>query len=209
MTDTDRRDHWDEVYHGKGETRVSWYQETPTPSLELIDRAGITAEDAVVDIGGGASRLVDALLDRGVRTISVLDLSRAALDAAASRLGVTADRVTWIVADVTAWTPDRLYDLWHDRAAFHFLVDPAARAAYVACLTRALRPGGHAIIATFAPDGPERCSGLPVVRWDATSLAATLGDGFELVESRRHLHLTPSNAPQSFQFSLFRRRPLP
>ena len=205
MTDHDRQPHWQGVYTSKGEAEVSWFQESPTTSLEMIELAGVSPAAAIIDIGGGASRLADALLDRGFQAVSVLDLSAAALQTAKARLGARGNQVEWIVADVTTWQPIRSYDLWHDRAAFHFLTDARDRAAYVSCLTKAVKTGGHAMIATFAPDGPERCSGLPVMRYDAESLAAVLGGAFTLVNSRRHEHTTPWGATQRFQFSLFRR----
>jgi trans-aconitate methyltransferase len=200
-----RQDHWQAVYTSKGEKDVSWFQEHPALSLDLIALAGGTAGSAIIDIGGGASRLVDALVAKGFVAVSLLDLSEAAVATAKARMGRQADKVTWIVADVTAWQPDGVFDIWHDRAAFHFLTEDRDRAAYMACLTRALKPGGHAIIATFAPDGPEKCSGLPVMRYDAESLGRTLGSAFKLVEARREAHVTPWNAVQQFQFSLFRR----
>lgn len=206
MNDTNRGTHWENVYRTKGEREVSWFQETPSISLELIRSAGATRHSAIVDIGGGASRLVDALVDEGYEAVTVLDLSESALAAAKTRLGQAAARVIWIVADVVRWKPLRSYDVWHDRAAFHFLTDAADRTAYVECLREALRPGGHAIIATFALDGPERCSGLPVIRYDAASLGEVLGSAFNLVESRRHDHHTPMGSTQRFQFSMFRRR---
>ncbi len=196
--------HWEAVYTTRGENEVSWYQENPAPSLELFARVGATPSMKIIDIGGGASRLVDSLLAEGFRAITVLDLSTAALGAAKARLGAQAAKVRWIVADATAWEPTEGYDIWHDRAAFHFLTEERDRAAYVARMKQALRVGGHAIIATFAPDGPERCSGLPVMRYDAESLGRTLGQGFELIETRRRAHATPSGASQSFQFSVFR-----
>ena len=205
MSDLGRGAHWENVYRTKGERDVSWFQETPAVSLALIAAASATRESAIIDIGGGASRLVDALLDEGYADVTILDVSEAALAAAKARLGNAAARAGWIVSDVTAWKPPRRYDLWHDRAAFHFLTDAADRRAYVDCLTQALRPGGHAIIATFALDGPERCSGLPVVRYDATSLGHALGSDFDLIETRRHDHATPMGSTQRFQFSLFRR----
>jgi trans-aconitate methyltransferase len=162
-------------------------------------------EAAIIDIGGGASRLVDALLARGFQDITVLDLSESALGAAKARLGLRANQVQWVVADVTTWEPPQTYDLWHDRAAFHFLTEEAARSAYVDRLRKALKPSGHVIIGTFAPDGPQRCSELPVIRHDAESLAAILGTGFELTDTRRHKHLTPWGTTQQFQFSAFRR----
>ena len=146
---------------------------------------------------------MDGLLERGFQDVTVLDLSSSALTAAKVRLGSNAERVQWIVADVTTWEPPRTYDVWHDRAAFHFLVAEPDRAAYLSRLARALRPGGHAIIATFAPDGPDSCSGLPVMRYDAESLGLLLGPAFQLVSTRRHEHLTPSGRTQAFQFSTF------
>lgn len=160
----------------------------------------------MIDIGGGASRLVDALLGAGWRSITVLDLSSAALEAARQRLGKAADTVEWIRRRRYAvGRPARPFDIWHDRATLHFLTDPDDRAAYVERLAMALKPGGHAIIATFAPDGPERCSGLPVMRYDPATLAATLGPSFRLIEERRHTHTTPWGSTQAFQFSVLRR----
>jgi trans-aconitate methyltransferase len=200
-----RQDHWQAVYTSKGERDVSWFQESPSTSLDLIALAGATASSAIIDIGGGASRLVDALVAKGFGAVSVLDLSEAAVKTAKARMGSQADKVSWIVADVTIWQPEGVFDVWHDRAAFHFLTDEGDRAAYISRLTAALKPGGHAIIATFAPDGPEKCSGLPVMRYDAESLGRTLGGAFKLVEARREAHVTPWNSVQQFQFSLFRR----
>jgi SAM-dependent methyltransferase len=202
-----RQAHWEGVYTKKGENEVSWFQENPAPSLELIAQVGATPASAIIDIGGGASRLVDNLTDRDFENVTVLDLSEAALEAAKGRLGGRAAQVHWIAADATVWEPAKVYDVWHDRAAFHFLTDDCDRAAYVVRLERALKVGGHAIIATFALDGPERCSGLPVVRYDPVSLGQTLGRTFRLVDSRQHTHATPWGSDQSFQFSVFRRSP--
>jgi trans-aconitate methyltransferase len=206
MSKASTKDHWETVYTTKAETDVSWFQDSPSPSLELIERLKPAKDARVVDIGGGASRLVDALLERGFRHVTVLDISQAALDLACLRLGRRASQARWIVDDVTQWEPSQRFDIWHDRAAFHFLVEPADRAAYVARLKQALKPGGHAIIATFAPDGPEKCSGLPVYRADADAVAKELGEGFVLVDSSRHNHVTPNNSSQRFQFSVFQRR---
>lgn len=199
------RAHWDDAYATKGDTGVSWFEDTPSSSLELIRQAGAGPKSSVIDVGGGASRLADALLLEGVGEITVLDISPAALDACKARLGASADSVKWIVADVTEWVPEHSYDIWHDRAAFHFLTKADARAAYVERLCAALKPGGHAIVATFASDGPERCSGLPVMRYDPAGLAAVLGPSLELVDQRRHMHTTPWGSTQAFQFSLLRR----
>jgi 2-polyprenyl-3-methyl-5-hydroxy-6-metoxy-1,4-benzoquinol methylase len=205
MSDVSRKTHWERVYTTKGEREVSWFQENPVPSLELIGLAGLPTDAAVIDIGGGASRLVDALAERKIGKITVLDLSAVALDAARERLGEKGADVKWVVADVTTWEPSQTYDVWHDRAAFHFLTDASDRSAYVGNLKKAVRPGGHVIIGTFASDGPERCSGLPVMRYDAGDLGAILGTGFDLMDSRRHDHTTPWGAVQRFQFSTFRR----
>jgi SAM-dependent methyltransferase len=207
MQNESRQAHWEDVYTKKGENEVSWFQENPAPSLELIAQVGATSASAIIDIGGGASRLVDSLIDRDFEDVTVLDLSAAALGAAKARLGSRAAQVHWIVADVTVWEPLKAYDIWHDRAAFHFLTEDRDRAAYVARLERALKVGGCAIIATFALDGPERCSGLPVVRYDPASLGQTLGRAFQLVDSRRQAHSTPWASNQSFRFSVFRRCP--
>ncbi len=149
--------------------------------------------------------MADALVAEGYHSVSVLDVSEKALATSRGRLGPRAKDITWIVADVTAWQPDKNYDLWHDRAAFHFLTEPADRTAYAECVRKAVRPGGHVIIGTFAPDGPERCSGLPVVRHDAASIGEVLGPSFKLIESRRHDHKTPGGTIQRFQFSRFKR----
>jgi SAM-dependent methyltransferase len=205
MQTEDRRDHWERVYASKGETEVSWFEETPVPSLELIKLTGAQPSSAIIDIGGGASRLVDCLLAQGFEDITVLDISSPALASARARLGEKASKITWIVADVTEWQPPKLYDVWHDRAAFHFLTGDSEQRAYVQHLGQALRPGGHAIIGTFALDGPEKCSGLAVARYSAETLGALLGPEFLLIDSRRHEHVTPWGAVQNFQFGTFRR----
>lgn len=203
---SDRTTHWQNVYATKDEAEVSWFQASPAISLEMIRAASPDRVAAIIDIGGGASRLVDALLQDGYRNLAVLDLSANALDAAKVRIGGAASTVDWIVADATTWRPAKTWDVWHDRAAFHFLTDPLDRAAYVERLRSAVAPGGHVIIATFAPDGPEKCSGLPVRRHDSASLSAELGPEFELVETRSETHRTPWHSTQAFQFSRFRRR---
>jgi SAM-dependent methyltransferase len=205
MEDVGRHAHWEGVYTSKGEDEVSWFQEEPAPSLDLLRLAGAHPLTALIDIGGGASRLVDSLLAQGFVNITVLDLSEAALAKARARLGEKSSDVKWIAADVTRWQPSGIYDVWHDRAAFHFLTDQAEQAAYTRVLKRALRPGGHAIIGTFALDGPEKCSGLPVARHSGESLGVILGPDFSLVDSRRHEHTTPWKSVQRFQFSTFRR----
>lgn len=200
----ERVSHWERVYREKDDTQLSWHQDDPSISLELCDIAGVHSGSSVIDIGGGTSRIAARLIERGLSDVSVLDVSEAALDRSRRDLGPVGDQIKWIAADVTTWTPNRSYDLWHDRAVFHFLVDEDDRLAYIDRLRRCLRPGGHAIIATFALDGPEKCSGLPVVRYDPQGLSAVLGDAFTLVAERRHMHPTPWGSPQSFQFSLLR-----
>jgi ubiquinone/menaquinone biosynthesis C-methylase UbiE len=205
MNNTEREAHWQNVYATKAEKEVSWFQENAAQSLDLIAATGVSTDAAIIDVGGGASRLIDSLLEKGFRRVAILDLSANALEETKKRLGRRGDGVNWIVADVTTWEPSNTYDLWHDRAAFHFLTEPADRDAYLARVKRAVRPGGHVVIATFAPDGPERCSGLPVVRYDPQALASTLGPAFDLVGSRSHDHLTPGGNTQRFQFSRFTR----
>ena len=205
MSDASRQSHWENVYASKRENEVSWFQESPAPSLALIAEVRATPGSAIIDVGGGASRLVDHLIDRGFHDVTVLDLSAAALEASKARLGERAGSAQWLVADVTTWEPSRTYDIWHDRAAFHFLTEERDRAGYIERLKQGLKIGGHAIIATFAPDGPEKCSGLPVARYDGASLARTLGAAFKLLHTQRHEHATPWDSRQIFQFSVFRR----
>lgn len=191
--------HWDTIYRTKPPHQLSWFQAEPRTSLDLIRRAVPDVNAAIIDVGGGASTLVDRLHSAGYRRLTVLDLSPSALETARGRLGPGADDVTWIEADVlTADLPPGHFDLWHDRAVFHFLTAAADRARYVDQVRTALRPGGHVIVATFADDGPEMCSGLPVRRYAAEDLAAALGTGFELVETRREVHVTPRGTQQPF-----------
>ena len=205
MTASERQAHWQNVYLSKGEQQVSWTQADPQPSLGLIEKFAPGRDASIIDVGGGASRLVDALLARGFAAITVLDLSEAALQSAQARLGGRGATVQWIAADATAWQPAQSFDIWHDRAAFHFLVEQSDRAGYIERLNAGVKPGGHAIIATFAPDGPEKCSGLQVQRYDPESLSRTIGSAFDLVEHQGHRHVTPWGAVQSFQFSVLRR----
>jgi 2-polyprenyl-3-methyl-5-hydroxy-6-metoxy-1,4-benzoquinol methylase len=204
-TSEERRAHWQQVYTTKAADAVSWYQRSPEPSLRMIEAAGLPVSARVIDVGGGASMLADALLDRGFRAITVLDISAAALDIASRRMGARATAIDWHAADVRTWRPDHRYDLWHDRAAFHFLTEAADRRAYLDTLAAALEPGGRVIMATFAEDGPERCSGLPVRRYGAAALAEELGDGFSLSEHWTETHRTPAGTEQSFTWALFRR----
>lgn len=198
--------HWNQVYGSRAATDVSWYEAHPARSLEFIRAAGIRPDEAIIDVGGGASILVEELFGEGYRDLTILDISAEALRTQRERLGRRGIVPTLIQEDVTRFRPQRSYALWHDRAVFHFLVQPEDRLRYVDVLGRALRPGGHAIIATFGPSGPERCSGLSVARYDAQALAGELGAGFALIDSALHLHRTPRGAEQQFLYARFDRR---
>ena len=202
---SERQDHWTRVYQQKAPSDVSWYQAQPEPSLRALDRFGAGPSNSLIDIGGGASNLVDELLRRGWADLTVLDVAAPALEASKKRLGPDAEKVHWQVADITDWRPPRRYDVWHDRAVFHFLTKTTQRAAYRRSLTAGLAQGGLLIIATFALDGPDKCSGLPVQRYDAAGLAAEVGEAFQLIESWREAHITPWRATQSFNWCAFRR----
>lgn len=184
-------EYWDRVW-GQGVETRSWYQKVQTPSLAMLDAVGASATDSLVDIGGGATTLVDALLGRGYRDVTELDVSAVAIDAARSRLGDRASGVTWVVSDLLDWRPGRVYRVWHDRAALHFLTGEADRCRYVDTLTEATVAGSVAIVATFAPDGPDHCSGLPVVRYSADDLAQLLGERWRPIVSCGEAHRTPS-----------------
>lgn len=202
---SERETHWRKVYTDKQPEDVSWFQDTPAQSLLALDRFQAEPSQSLIDIGGGASTLVDALLARGWGDVTVLDIAAPALAAAQARLGEADAAVTWVVADITDWQPPRQYDIWHDRAVFHFLTEPAQRAAYLRTLGDGLTAGGLAIFATFAPDGPETCSGLPVERYDADKLSTSLGPRFQLEASWRDEHRTPWDASQAFTWCVFRR----
>lgn len=198
------RSHWEDVYGGKPGNETSWYQPHLERSLEWI--AGLAApSDAVIDVGAGASTLVDDLLDRGFHDVTVLDVSGAAMAVTKARLGDRARGVCWIEADITAWRPERRYDVWHDRAVLHFMTTSAQQEAYVAALRAGTRAGTLLVIGTFALDGPEKCSGLPVQRYSAESLAARLGSDFQLLEHAREIHRTPWGSDQAFTFVAMRR----
>jgi SAM-dependent methyltransferase len=201
----ERKSHWDEVYNRRQVTQVSWYQSRPEKSLELIRASGVQLHHPIIDVGGGASFLIEALLDLGYCDLTVLDISSEALEKLRSRLSTRAAAVALLQQDVTAFRPMRRYALWHDRAVFHFLVHDDDRKRYVDALKQALYPAGHVVIATFGPEGPERCSGLPVKRYDAASLAKELGEEFLLVESSVELHHTPQGASQQFLYCRFQK----
>jgi len=206
ISEWDRKQHWETVYGNKTAEETSWYQLFPRLSLSMIARARVGRDAALIDIGGGASLLVDNLLDQGYRDLTVLDISAGALAQASSRLGQRAGRITWVEADVTAYEPSRQFDLWHDRAAFHFLTEAKDRQRYMAVLRQALAPRGQVIVATFAPGGPQKCSGLDIVQYDAELLGDELGPGFTLQEQHRERHQTPGGREQLFNFFRFKRR---
>lgn len=197
-------EHWDGAY-ALGETTRSWYQQRARQSMVLFERGGVTSTDSVVDVGGGASVLVDDLLARGFMDLTVLDISASALLLARQRLGASASAVTWLTEDLLRWTPARTFDVWHDRAVLHFLTDRRDRNQYCSVLESATAPGSLAIIAAFAPDGPDRCSGLPVQRYGIESIRALLGPQWSLVSDDREVHTTPSGAAQPFTWAVFRR----
>jgi SAM-dependent methyltransferase len=203
----DRQAHWRHVYATRPAESVSWYRPHLEVSLELLDRGGLNPDSRIIDIGGGASTLVDDLLGRGVAQVTVLDLSAEALEVAQARLGARGDTVRWIAADLRAADlPAGGFDLWHDRAVLHFLGDTTDAALYARQAERAVRPGGHAVVSGFAPDGPERCSGLPVARRSPGEIASLLGSGWTLLEQRTEQHVTPGGSQQSFAYALLRRR---
>jgi SAM-dependent methyltransferase len=191
--------HWDRRYQDVGAESVSWYQERPTTSLELFEVLGVDSTRSVLDVGGGASRLVDFLVGGAYGDVAVLDLSGVALEVARARLGDPAG-VEWVHHELTSWRPPRRWDVWHDRAVLHFLVAEEDRTAYRRVLREALSPGGAVVIGTFAEDGPSHCSGLPVRRHSRAELCAFLGDGFEVVEQRREVHRTPAGTEQPFNW---------
>jgi len=197
--------HWEHVYQSKAADAVSWYRPHLERSMQLIRCAAPDLSASVIDVGGGESTLVDDLLAAGYRDITVLDISSTAIEVSKQRLGSDAERVAWLAADITeVELPEHRYDVWHDRAVFHFLTDPAQRADYVRQVTRSVKPGGHVIVATFGSDGPQKCSGLDVVRYDADALHDEFGAAFQLLESTNELHETPFRSIQQFVYCLCR-----
>jgi 2-polyprenyl-3-methyl-5-hydroxy-6-metoxy-1,4-benzoquinol methylase len=197
----DEKTHWEKVYTTKAPESVSWYRAHLETSLALIERAAVARSASIIDIGGGESTLVDDLLFRGYTNITVLDVSQTAIEVTKERLGSAAEQVCWVVGDIVEIDLEpHAYDLWHDRAVFHFLTTPERRLAYVRQVTRAVRPGGHVIVSTFGPEGPTKCSGLEVMSYDAESLHGEFGGRFRLVESTKELHQTPSGTTQQFLY---------
>jgi SAM-dependent methyltransferase len=195
------QEHWEQIYRAKAPDQLSWYSPHLSASLELIQRASVSHSASIIDVGGGESTLVDDLLERGYRNITVLDISQAAIDANKKRLGKKAERVHWLTADITKveLEPAR-FDVWHDRAVFHFLTASNDRVAYVRQVVKAVKHGGQVIVSTFGPEGPTRCSGLDVVRYDAESLHDEFGKRFRLLESSKQLHHTPFGTLQQFLY---------
>ena len=201
----EREGHWERVYETRSTDEVSWFQAEPSVSRRLVE-AAVGTNGSVVDVGAGASRLVDLLLDDGFTDLTVLDVSARALAVVRQRLGQRSTEVTWVHGDVLDWHPGRSFDVWHDRAVFHFLTDPQDRSRYVELVQRVVHPGGTVIVATFAPDGPTDCSGLPVSRSDAAGLASMFGEAFVLGHTEREEHLTPSGALQPFTWAVLHRQ---
>lgn len=198
-------EHWQRIYATRRPDQVGWFEPDPTMSRRLVMAAIEQGARSVIDVGGGASFLVDHLLARGIERVAVVDISKAAIDVARHRLGERASDVEWIVADATTLDDVGTFDVWHDRAVFHFLIEPVSRHRYVALSEHTVGTGGFAVMATFAPDGPERCSGLPVQRYDPDELARECGAGWRLHLSERHVHVTPGGVEQNFVYSTFRR----
>lgn len=208
MTNVEPREHWNQVYLSKSPSDVSWFQPQAKLSLELIRRAAPDVNSPIIDVGGGASTLVDGLLHAGYRDVTVLDISGAALALARARLGDRAAQVKWIEADVLSHPlPRAAYAVWHDRAVFHFLTDERDRIRYVAQVRAAVRDNGHVIVASFGPDGPEKCSGLDVMRYSPESMHGEFGGGFRLLDSVRETHVTPWGAEQAFVYCMCRMEP--
>ncbi len=197
----DVKSHWEKVYTAKAPESVSWYRAHLETSLALIERAAVVRSSSIIDVGGGESTLVDDLLLHGYKNLAVLDVSRIAIEVTKKRLGSAGEQVRWLVGDIVEIELEHCaYDLWHDRAVFHFLTTPERRIAYVQQVTRAVKPGGHVIVSTFGPEGPTKCSGLEVMRYGAESLHGEFGGRFRLVESSKELHETPSGTTQQFLY---------
>ncbi len=203
----DRKAHWEKIYKDKSENETSWFQPKPETSLSLIEATGEKPHAPFIDVGGGASRLVDQLLEQGWKHLAVLDISSAALETTRRRLGSHSDQVRWLEADILETMLPGPWRIWHDRAVFHFLVEQGDRQRYLEQLRANLEPGGHCIIATFATNGPEMCSGLPVRRYSPETLAETLGSEFHLQQTLGEQHHTPAGKVQSFVYCRFRYRP--
>ncbi|HEX3471038.1 MAG TPA: class I SAM-dependent methyltransferase [Silvibacterium sp.] len=204
MNPLETREHWDRVYGVRSPEQVSWFRPHLETSIALIERAGTDRDTAIIDVGGGTSTLVDDLLGRGYTNVTVLDISQSAIEIAKKRLGEASRLIRWMRADVAqALLPAQTYDVWHDRAVFHFLTQPEQRLSYVSTVASSVRPGGHIIVSTFGPEGPTRCSGLDVVRYGPDSLRAEFGHRFRLLESSTKSHQTPFGTTQQFLYCCF------
>lgn len=199
----DAKTHWENIYSNNTPHKVSWYQESPRLSLQLIHNANIAHDAAIIDVGAGASHLVDSLLQQGYNNLSVLDISAHALNQAQKRLGESAKNIHWHEQDITRFKPEQLFTLWHDRAVFHFLTQAKDRENYKKVLHSALKPQCHLIIAAFAIGGPTKCSGLEIVQYDANKISDTLGASFELIEEKTETHVTPADIEQQFCYFRF------
>ncbi|AKH19957.1 class I SAM-dependent methyltransferase [Sedimenticola thiotaurini] len=207
MKPIDRKAHWEHLYQSRDADKMSWFQPAPARSLELIAQCHLAPEETIIDVGGGASRLVDHLIEAGYRSITVLDIAGAALDLARARLGDRASQVDWLEADATDFQLPHQVHLWHDRAVFHFLIQAEERHRYLANVKKTLLPGGHLIIAAFAPEGPKQCSGLDIVQYDSRKISAELGHAFKLQQTRQETHQTPDGTEQQFNYFLLRFTP--
>ncbi len=204
---TDRKTHWEHIYQTRPSDEMGWFQPTPALSLDLIRQCHLAPKDSIIDVGGGASTLVDHLLKAGYQSVTVLDIAPAALQMARARLGESAEKVHWLEADATDFALGHQVHLWHDRAAFHFLTQADDRHAYSANLRKTLLPGGHLIVAAFAPGGPKQCSNLDIVQYDGRKISVELGHAFELQQTRQEIHTTPAGVAQQFNYFLFRHTP--
>ena len=202
-----RKSHWEKIYSTKGARQVSWYAPHLQLSLQFIERTGVGTAGQIIDVGGGAATLAEDLLEKGYENLTVLDISSTAMKMSRARLGARANEVRWLEGDITRMAlPQTYFDVWHDRAVFHFLTEALDRKRYRDQVLASLKPGGHLIFATFAHDGPTKCSGLDIVRYSTETIIAEVGEGFEFVESQSDLHKTPLHTEQKFLYSWFRKR---
>lgn len=202
----DRKTHWNRIYEKNSPEEVGWYQEHPEMSLKLIAATGVVVDGSIIDVGGGASKLSGILLDRGYKDLTVLDISRGSIERARLQFGSKNKHITWIEADVTTFNFTKKFDIWHDRAVFHFLTEPLDRERYVSSVNNALKPGGYLIISSFGLEGPPKCSGLKIVRYSPETLSSEFGDGFELLETMDEIHTTPSQIQQQFIYCRFKKQ---
>ncbi len=201
----DRKKHWEEIYKSKNTTEVSWFQASPTTSLQIVKEFNLPQSAKIIDVGGGDSFMVDRLLEMGYRNITVLDISETAINKAKDRLGEKAKTVKWIVDDATGFQPTETYDFWHDRAAFHFLTEKQEISSYVDTIRSSVKPGGYLVLGTFSEQGPTKCSGIEIKQYSENSMKSLLTDFFNKIRCITIVHITPSNTLQNFIFCSFRR----